>query len=135
MNAPPNVLDSLDRHWAVKVVTPEDRAAAIQYGMSVLTRLCAGGDVDRSVDLPDFVVPLAGAYVIAASDWLDFEGAARLPQSFRGACPPLPLRVSLRARGRSAGPGQPSHTAQQPEKPGEQLTRSCPIGRRDNRTR
>ena len=26
--------------------------------------------------LPEFVVPLAGAYVIAASEWLDFEGAA-----------------------------------------------------------
>ena len=25
---------------------------------------------------PDFVVPLAGAYVIAAGEWLDFEGAA-----------------------------------------------------------
>lgn len=78
MNAPPfaNALDSLDRHWAVKVVTPEDRAAAIRYGMSVLTRLCAGETIDRSVPPPDFVVPLAGAYVIAASDWLDFEGAA-----------------------------------------------------------
>jgi hypothetical protein len=78
MNVPPfaNVLDSLDRHWAVKVVTPEDRAAAIQYGMSVLTRLCAGDPIDRSVAPPEFVVPLAGAYAIAASDWLDFEGAA-----------------------------------------------------------
>ena len=78
MNAPPpaNVLDSLDRHWAVKVVSPEDRAAAIQYGMSVLTRLCTGEPIDRSATLPEFVVPLAGAYAIAAGDWLDFEGAA-----------------------------------------------------------
>jgi hypothetical protein len=78
MNVPPtaNVLDSLDRHWAVKVVTPEDRAAAIQYAMGVLTRLCAGDTIDRSIAPPDFLVPLAGAYVIAASDWLDFEGAA-----------------------------------------------------------
>jgi hypothetical protein len=78
MNVPPpaNVLDSLDRHWAVKVVSPEDRAAAIQYGMSVLTRLCAGEPVDRSATPPEYVVPLAGAYAIAASDWLDFEGAA-----------------------------------------------------------
>ena len=55
----PNAVENLDRHWAVKVVTPEDRAAAIQYGMSVLTRLGAGeftaGDAP-----PDFVVPLAG---------------------------------------------------------------------------
>jgi len=73
---PANALDTLDRHWAVKVVNPEDRAAAIQYGMSVLTRLCAGDGRDSSAAIPEFVVPLAGAYVIAASDWLDFEGAA-----------------------------------------------------------
>ena len=72
---PQNALDNLDRHWAVKVVTPEDRAAAIQYGMGVLTRL-ASGESDGTVALPEFVVPLAGAYVIAASEWLDFEGAA-----------------------------------------------------------
>ncbi len=71
----PNALENLDRHWAVKVVTPEDRAAAIQYGMGVLTRLggAAGSPTDNGP--PDFVVPLAGAYVIAASEWLDFEGA------------------------------------------------------------
>jgi hypothetical protein len=72
---PQNALDNLDRHWAVKVVTPENRAAAIQYGMGVLTRL-ASGESNGNVPLPEFVVPLAGAYVIAASEWLDFEGAA-----------------------------------------------------------
>ena len=71
-----NALENLDRHWAVKVVTPEDRAAAIQYGMTVLTRLGAGAPPTDGVPLPEFVVPLAGAYVIAASEWLDFEGAA-----------------------------------------------------------
>ena len=40
------------------------------------SRLCAGEQVPNSVPPPDFVVPLAGAYVIAASEWLDFEGAA-----------------------------------------------------------
>jgi hypothetical protein len=69
-----SALDNLDRHWAVKVVTPQDRAAAIQYAMSVLTRLC-GGDANIPPSPPEFVVPLAGAYVIAASEWLDFEGA------------------------------------------------------------
>ncbi len=69
-------LDTLDRHWAVKVVTPEDRAAAIQYGMGVLNRLSGGDPVPASATPPDFVVPLAGAYVLAASEWLDFEGAA-----------------------------------------------------------
>ena len=72
----PNALDTLDRHWAVKVVTPEDRASAIQFGMSVLSRLCAGEPAGELAPVPEFVVPLAGAYVIAASEWLDFEGAA-----------------------------------------------------------
>lgn len=71
----PNALENLDRHWAVKVVTPEDRAAAIRFGMGVMTRLGGGAGVD-SENAPDFVVPLAGAYVIAAGEWLDFEGAA-----------------------------------------------------------
>jgi hypothetical protein len=73
---PHNALDTLDRHWAVKVVTPEDRAAAIHYGMGVLTRLVGGESMADAAAPPDFVVPLAGAYVIAASEWLDFEGAA-----------------------------------------------------------
>jgi hypothetical protein len=74
----PNALENLDRHWAVKVVSPEDRAAAIQYAMAELSRL-ANGDarVNSSLSaLPEFVVPLAGAYELAASEWLDFEGAA-----------------------------------------------------------
>jgi len=71
-----STLDTLDRHWAVKVVTPEDRAAAIQYGMGVLTRLSGGEPAMTNHAPPDFVVPLAGAYVLAASEWLDFEGAA-----------------------------------------------------------
>jgi hypothetical protein len=73
---PLNALDTLDRHWAVKVVNPEERAAAIQYGMGVLSRLVGGDGVRGSPAPPEFVVPLAGAYVIAASEWLDFEGAA-----------------------------------------------------------
>ncbi|HEX4682324.1 MAG TPA: hypothetical protein VH277_06440 [Gemmatimonadaceae bacterium] len=72
----PNALDTLDRHWAVKVVTPEDRAAAIQYGMTVLTQLSGTETSGFTSVPPDFVVPLAGAYVIAAGEWLDFEGAA-----------------------------------------------------------
>jgi len=72
---PLNALETLDRHWAVKVVTPQDRAAAIQYGMGVMSRLVSGETAD-GMSPPEFVVPLAGAYVIAASEWLDFEGAA-----------------------------------------------------------
>ncbi|MEP6494358.1 MAG: hypothetical protein ABJF01_16865 [bacterium] len=73
---PVNALDTLDRHWAVRVVTPEDRAAAIHYGMGVLSRLCGGESSEAADNPPEFVVPLAGAYVIATAEWLDFEGAA-----------------------------------------------------------
>ena len=74
---PLNTLETLDRHWAVKVVTPEDRAEAIQYGLGVMTRLLNGdGFSAAATPPPEFVVPLAGAYLIAASEWLDFEGAA-----------------------------------------------------------
>lgn len=71
---PLNALEILDRHWAVKVVTPEDRATAMQYGLGVLARLASGEGANGAI-APEFVVPLAGAYVIAASEWLDFEGA------------------------------------------------------------
>jgi len=73
---PVNPLENLDRHWAVKVVTPEDRASTVRYAVGVLTRLCNGDPPAATEALPDFVVPLAGAYAIAASEWLDFEGAA-----------------------------------------------------------
>lgn len=72
---PLNALETLDRHWAVKVVTPDERAAAIRYGVGVLARIMSGEPADDT-PAPEFVVPLAGAYVIAASEWLDFEGAA-----------------------------------------------------------
>lgn len=71
-----NALETLDRHWAVKVVTAENRAAAMHYAMGVLSQICAGESGSDASPPPEFVVPLAGAYVIAASEWLDFEGAA-----------------------------------------------------------
>jgi hypothetical protein len=73
---PQNVLDALDRHWAVSVVTVADRTEAIQFATNTVTRLAAGDPTVDALSPPDFVVPLAGAYVIAASEWLDFEGAA-----------------------------------------------------------
>jgi len=45
--------------------------------MAVLARLGGSSAGIMNGDaVPEFVVPLAGAYVIAASEWLDFEGAA-----------------------------------------------------------
>jgi hypothetical protein len=72
----PNALENLDRHWAVKVVNPEDRAIAIRYAMAELSRLAADETPRHESAMPEFVVPLAGAYELAASEWLDFEGAA-----------------------------------------------------------
>lgn len=73
---PPNALETFDRHWAVKVVTPEDRANAVSFAMGVVNRICAGEIPPPSAEVPEYFVPLAGAYVIAAREWLDFEGAA-----------------------------------------------------------
>jgi hypothetical protein len=73
---PQNALDTLDRHWAVKVVSPEDRTAALQYATGVLRQLCGADSAIEIAAPPEFVVPLAGAYVIAASEWLDFDGTA-----------------------------------------------------------
>jgi hypothetical protein len=73
---PPNALETFDRHWAVKVVTPEDRANAVSFAMGVMTRIGAGDIPAPSSEVPEYFVPLAGAYVIAAREWLDFEGAA-----------------------------------------------------------
>jgi hypothetical protein len=72
----PNAFENLDRHWAVKVITPEDRAAAIRYGMAVQTRLSLGQPPLNGAEPPEYLVPLASAYVIAVGEWLDFEGAA-----------------------------------------------------------
>ena len=73
---PPNALETFDRHWAVKVVAPEDRANAIGFAMGVMSRICAGEAPATDIELPEYFVPLAGAYVIAAREWLDFEGSA-----------------------------------------------------------
>ncbi|MEO9035710.1 MAG: hypothetical protein ABI442_09400 [Gemmatimonadaceae bacterium] len=43
--------------------------------MSTLNRLCNGDGLPDDSTMPSFVVPLSGAYVLAANDWLDFDGA------------------------------------------------------------
>ncbi|HEX3865846.1 MAG TPA: hypothetical protein VHV78_03805, partial [Gemmatimonadaceae bacterium] len=44
--------------------------------MGRVHRLCTGESIPPDSTPPSFVVPLAGAYVLAASEWLDFDGAA-----------------------------------------------------------
>ena len=68
------VLDSVDNHWAVRVVDSEDRAIAVRYALSVMNRV-ASGDASRVAGMPPLLVPLASAYALAGREMLDFEGA------------------------------------------------------------
>lgn len=68
------VLDSVDNHWAVRVVDSEDRAIAVRYALSVMNRI-ASGDASRVPGMPPLLVPLASAYALAGREMLDFEGA------------------------------------------------------------
>lgn len=67
-------LDTIDNHWAVRVVDSEDRAIAVRYAVSLMNRVAAG-DATRGDSLPPFLVPLASAYALAGREMLDFEGA------------------------------------------------------------
>src|SRR6476661_1938263 len=67
-------LDTIDNHWAVRVVDAEDRTVAVRYAVSMMNRVTAG-DATRGESLPPFLVPLASAYALAGREMLDFEGA------------------------------------------------------------
>jgi hypothetical protein len=73
---PDSALDSVDNHWAIRVVDPEDRATALRYAVSVNNRISAG-EASRLPGMPPLVIPLASAYTRAGQEWLDFEGSAR----------------------------------------------------------
>jgi hypothetical protein len=67
-------LETIDNHWAVRVIDSEDRAVAVRHAISVLNRIAAG-DATRVDTLPPLLVPLASAYALAGRELLDFEGA------------------------------------------------------------
>jgi hypothetical protein len=73
-NMADSTLDTIDNHWAVRVVDSEDRAIAIRYALSVMHRVAAG-DASRVAGMPPLLVPLASAYALAGREMLDFEGA------------------------------------------------------------
>src|SRR5437773_7361058 len=73
-NGDGTVLDTIDSHWAVRVIDAEDRAAAMGYAVSVMHRV-ASGDATRLPGMPPLLVPLASAYALAGREVLDFEGA------------------------------------------------------------
>lgn len=67
-------LETLDNHWAVRVVDSEDRSIAVRYAVSMMNRVIAG-DASRGEGMPPLLVPLASAYALAGRELLDFEGA------------------------------------------------------------
>jgi hypothetical protein len=67
-------LETVDSHWAVRVVEPEDRAAVVRYATSVLHRI-GNGDASPMSGMPPLLVPLASAYALAGREWLDFDGS------------------------------------------------------------
>ena len=69
-----SALETIDNHWAVRVIDSEDRAVAVRHAVSVLNRIAAG-DATRVDTLPPRLVPLASAYALAGRELLDFEGA------------------------------------------------------------
>jgi hypothetical protein len=69
-----SALETIDNHWAVRVIDSEDRGIAVRYAISVLNRIAAG-DATRVDGMPPLLVPLASAYALAGRELLDFEGA------------------------------------------------------------
>ena len=67
-------LDTIDNHWAVRVVDAEDRAIAIRFAAAAMQRVAAG-DATRAEGMPPLITPLASAYALAGREMLDFEGA------------------------------------------------------------
>jgi hypothetical protein len=67
-------LDTIDNHWAVRVVDAEDRAIAIRFAAAAMQRVAAG-DATRGEGMPPLIIPLASAYALAGREMLDFEGA------------------------------------------------------------
>lgn len=67
-------LDTIDNHWAVRVVDAEDRASAIRFAAAAMQRV-ASGDATRAEGMPPLLTPLASAYALAGREMLDFEGA------------------------------------------------------------
>ena len=69
-----SVLETVNNHWAVRVVDPEDRALVMRYGATVMQRITVG-DATRPAGMPPLLVSLASAYTLAGREWLDFEGS------------------------------------------------------------
>lgn len=65
--------ESLDSHWAVAVIGPEERASLLAFAERASRRIAAG-EWPGDEAIPDRLLPLASAYEFAAREWLDLEG-------------------------------------------------------------
>ena len=74
MTPQPEMDDSLETHWAISVISPEDRAELLAFAQRALQRLVTGTwRVDEA--RPEHLVPLASAYDYAARERLEHDGA------------------------------------------------------------
>lgn len=65
--------DPLETHWAISVISPEDRAELLAFAQRAVQRLLSGTwRVDES--RPEHLVPLASAYDYAARERLEHDG-------------------------------------------------------------
>lgn len=65
--------ESLDSHWAVAVIGPEERASLLAFAARAARRI-AVGDWPGDEVIPERLLPLASAYEFAAREWLDLDG-------------------------------------------------------------
>lgn len=83
---PANDVDEpLEQHWAVAVISPENRSELLHWAQRAQERLASGAWREGEA-LPEHLLPLASAYDFAARERLDLEGAGsplatRTPES------------------------------------------------------
>ena len=65
--------ESLEAHWAVAVISPDDRADLVAFAERALHQIGAG-TWRFDAPLPEHLLPLASAYDFAARERLDLEG-------------------------------------------------------------
>lgn len=65
--------ETLDSHWAVAVIGPEERASLLAFAERAAKRI-ASGTWPGEDPIPERILPLASAYEFAAREWLDLDG-------------------------------------------------------------
>jgi hypothetical protein len=66
--------EPLESHWAIAVISPEDRADLDAFAQRAYERMLSGEWLTDE-PLPDHMLPLASAYDFAARERLDLEGS------------------------------------------------------------